>query len=115
MNLKLRSACGDGFADFEHVGAENLMPPGREMIGVVFHERGSARQALPHDLHRADQSRCLPVSLAREAIALGHQALRREPRKLSQTMQILERRGEAFEAALFEKSAQAQFEPRAIQ
>ena len=49
-----------------------------------------------------------------EAVALGHQPLRREARKLPQSVQVFERRREALEAALLEKGAQAQFEPRAI-
>jgi hypothetical protein len=49
-----------------------------------------------------------------KSIAVGHQPLRREARELPQPVQIFERGGEALEAAVFQKGAQAQFEPRAI-
>ena len=87
----------------------------RQMIGVVLHERSPARQPFAHDLHRAHECGRLPVALASEAVALGHQPLWREARELPQSVQIFERGREALEAAVLQKGAQAQFEPRAIE
>src|SRR5271170_3362952 len=86
-----------------------------EMIGVILHERRTARQTLAHDFHGAHQSGGLPVALAGESVALSHQALRPKAWKLAQAVQVLECRREALEAALVEEGAQAQFEPHPIE
>src|SRR5271166_3985773 len=106
MNLERRLACRDRLANLEHVRAKNLMFFRCQMIGVVFHERGAARQSLAHDLHGAYQGRGLPVALGAESVTLGHQSLRPKTRKLPQSMQVFERRREALEAASPQKGAQ---------
>src|SRR5690606_40313027 len=78
----------------EHVGAEDELGTGREVIGVVLHEGGTTGQPLPHDLRGAYEDRRLPVALRPEAVALGHEALDREPRELAQRAEVLEVRRE---------------------
>ena len=56
----------------------------------------------------------LPVAFGGEAVAVGHQPLRREAGQLRQAVQILKRRREALESALLEERAQAQFDARAV-
>jgi hypothetical protein len=67
-----------------------------------------------HDLHRAHEGRDLPVALGAETVAVGHQPLRRDPRKLLEPMQVLEGVGEAVEAALLEEGAESQLDPRRV-
>ena len=64
---------------------------GIEVIGVILHERGAALQAGGHDFHRAHQRAGLPVAFGAEAIAVGHQPLRRNARQLRQPVQDLQR------------------------
>src|SRR5271165_4185397 len=94
VNLERRPGRGDRRADLEHVRAEHLMAIWREVVGVVLHERGPARQSLAHDLHRAHERRRLPVALGAEAVTVSHQALRPQSGKLPKPMQVLESGGE---------------------
>ena len=73
--------------------------PGRQLVGVVLHERRAAGHAGRHRLDRAHQHRGLPVALAAEAVAVGHQPLHREPGQLAQAAEVLEVGGERAEAA----------------
>jgi hypothetical protein len=93
----------------------NLPAALRQVIGVVLHERGAAQLALGHHLHRPHQRHGLPVALAGEAVAVGHQPLRREARQLPEAVQVLERVGEALEAARLEEGAQAELELGAVE
>ena len=115
MDLQRRLARRDRRADLQHVRAEHQMAAGSQVVGVVLHERRAARQPLAHDLHRAHQRGGFPVALAGEAVAIGHQPLRREAGQLPQPVQIFERGREALEAAVRQEGAHAQFEPRAIE
>lgn len=56
--------------------------PWRQLVGVVLHQRGTARQPVPHHLRRADQDRGLPVPFGAEAVPLRHQPLHGEAGKL---------------------------------
>src|SRR5277367_4916633 len=111
MDLERWLTGRDRRADLQHVSAENLMSLRRQMICVVFHERGAARQSFAHHFHGPDQRRGLPVALRAEAITFGHQALRPKARELPEPVQVLERRRKTLEAALLEERAQGQFEP----
>ena len=84
------------------------------MIGVVLHERRTTREARSHHLHCPDQRRGLPVAFGTEAVAVCHQTLHRDSGQLLQAVQVLERVGECFEVAVFEKSTQAKFDARCV-
>ena len=114
VNLERRLGGGDRRTDFEHVRAQNLMPIGREMVGVVLHERCAAGQPFAHDLHRPHERGGLPVALGAKAVTIRHQPLRSEPRKLPKPMQVLEGRREAVEPASLEERAQSELEPGAV-
>ena len=68
--------------------------PGRQVVGVVLHERRAAGQPGRHRLERAQQHRGLPVALAAEAVAVGHQPLHGEAGQLAQPAEVLEVGGE---------------------
>ena len=72
------------------------------------------RQARGHDLHQPDHDRRLPVALGAEADAVGHQALDADARQLGEPIEILERVGEAPEAAVLEECAQSDLDPRGL-
>src|SRR6185437_8905552 len=55
MDLAGYGTVGDGFADLEHVGAEDQFVTRFKMIGIVFHEGVPAGQAAAHGLHGADE------------------------------------------------------------
>ena len=67
-----------------------------------------------HHLHAAEQGRGLPVALAAEAEAVGHQPLHGEAGQLTQASEVLEVRGEGAEAALVQERAQAQLDAGAV-
>src|ERR1035441_4236955 len=76
------------------------------MVCVVLHERGATRLVRPHDLEDPHERRGLPVALATEAVALGHETLHGDTGKLSQSAEVFEVRREGGELAAFEKRAQ---------
>ena len=57
----------------------------------------------------------LPVALACEAVALGHQPLRRKARELQKSVQIFERGRKGLEAAGFEEVRACPIRSRAIE
>ena len=87
-------------ADLEHVRAEDLRLARPEVVGVVLHERACRPAApAPIALTARQQRRGLPVALAAEAVAVGHQPLHGEAGQLAQAAEVLEVRGEGAEAA----------------
>ena len=62
------------------------------------------------DLERAQQRRGLPVALAAEPVAVGHQPLYGQAGQLAQAAEVLEVGGEGAEAAVGEECAQAEFD-----
>ena len=94
-------------ADLEHVRAEDLRLARPEVVGVVLHERGAARlRAGAHRLDRGEQRGGLPVALAAEAVAVGHQPLHGQARELAQPAEVLEVGGEGAEPAVEQELAQ---------
>ena len=114
MDLARRTRPGDRGAHLEHVGAEDLLLAGREVVGVVLHERRAAGESCPHRLHHPHERGRLPVALAGEAVAVGHQPLHGEARKLLQPVQVLEGVGERFGAERVEQPAQSRLDPRRV-
>jgi len=82
--------------NFQHVRPEDDLVAGREMISVIFHERRATREAARHDFHGADERGGFPIAFASEAVAVGHQALRREAGQLHETVQIFKRCGKPW-------------------
>ena len=72
VDLAGRSPVGDGFADLEHMGAEDHVVAGFEVVCVVFHERITAGQAAAQCFHGADECGSFPVAFAAEAESCGH-------------------------------------------
>ena len=105
---------GDARADLEHVRAEDLLLARDQVVGVVLHERRPAGQPGRHHLGRPQQHRGLPVALAAEAVAVGHQPLHRQARELAQAAEVLEVGGERPEATLGQEGAQPELDPRAV-
>ena len=114
VDLAARPCGADARADLEHVGAEHLRARGAEVVRVVLHERRAAVEADRHRLDDADERGGLPVALAPEAVAVGHEPLRRDARELAQRAEVLERVGERAEAALLEERAQAELDARRL-
>lgn len=114
VDLAGRGAGGDRGADLQHVRAEDQLPPGLQVVGVVLHEGGAAGQAQRDRLEGAQQDGGLPVALAAEAVAVRHQALDGEAGQLAQAAEVLEVGGEGAEAALGEEAAQAEFDPGGV-
>ena len=77
------------------------------MVGVVLHERDPAGPVTGHDLEDPHQHRRLPVALAPEAVAVGHEPLDGDTRELAQASEILEVSGERVEVASVEERPQA--------
>ena len=67
-----------------------------------------------HRLQRAQQDRGLPVALAAEAVAVGHQPLHGQAGQLPQPAEVLEVRGERAEAAGVEEVPQAELDPGGV-
>ncbi len=114
VDLDPRPVCGDGRADLEHVRTQDLRGIRAEMVGVVLHERGAAGRAGADRLDRVQHDRGLPVALAAEAVALGHQPLHRHARQLAQPAEVLEVRGERAEATLGQERPQTGFDLGAV-
>ena len=87
---------GQRRADLEHVRAEDPLRAGRQVVGVVLHERRATGQARAHHLGGADEDRGLPVALGAEAVAVGHEPLHGEPGQLAQVAEVLEVRREGL-------------------
>ena len=62
----------------------------------------------------AQHDRGLPVALAAEAVAVGHQPLHGESGQLPQPAEVLEVGGERGEAAVLEERPQAELDARAV-
>ena len=60
----------------------------------------------PHDLEDPHERRGLPVALATEAVALGHETLHGDTGELPQSAEVFEVRREGGELAAFEKRPQ---------
>ena len=73
----------------------NDVPPGRpaDITSIEPHQRGR-----------------LPITLAAEAVAIGHQSLDCEARQLSQAAEVLEVRRERGEPAVLEEVAEPGFD-----
>ena len=78
-----RAVC-DRRANLKHVCLKHSFLARYEIVGVVLHEGRSlcVRSILCHDLHQTDHCCGLPVTLSAEAVALLHQSLDRQTRKL---------------------------------
>src|SRR3954453_16482395 len=100
--------------NLEHVSPEHLATV-LEMIGVIFHERGSAFQTRRHYLHRANEGGSLPVALASKSIAVRHQALYGNTGQLFQSVQVFEIVRKRRETAFGEKLSQAQLNACSVQ
>ena len=111
VDLAGRPGRRDGRADLQHVRAEGLRRARTEVVGVVLHEGGAAGQPVGHRLDRAQQDRGLPVALAAEAVAVGHQPLHGDAGQLAQAAEVLEVGGEGAEAAVGEEGPQAGLDP----
>ena len=81
-----------------------------EVVGVVLHERGPARQAVAHDLEDPHERGGLPVPLGAEAVAVGHQPLDADARQLLERAEVLERVRERREAADVEERPQTRLD-----
>ena len=81
------------------MGAEGQLLAGPEVVGVVLHEGRPAGPAGGHHLQHPQQRRGLPVALAAEAVAVGHQPLHGQAGQLPQPAEVLEVRRERGEAA----------------
>jgi hypothetical protein len=114
VDLHPRGGGRDRRADLEHVRAQHLRGARAEVVGVVLHERGAARQALGGYLERAQQGGGLPVALACEAVALGHQPLHGETGQLAQRAEVLEVGGERLRPGAVQQRPQAQLDPGAV-
>ena len=114
VDLEAGLLAREGRRDFEHVGTEDLLVAGNEVVGVVLHEARTAGQSLAHDVCYVHEDRGLPVALGAEAVALGHEALDGEPRQLLERTKVFEARREGAEAASFEEGAQSHLDRRAI-
>ena len=112
VDLQAGARGGEGGADLEHVGAEDQLVAGGQVVGVVLHEGGAAGQAGAHDLGGADQDGGLPVAFGAEAVAVGHQPLHGQAGQLAQAAEVLEVGGERAEAAGVEEGAQARARSR---
>ncbi len=89
-------------------------PLGGQVVRVVLHERGAAGQTGPGHLEDPQQGRGLPVALAAEAVAVGHQPLDGEAGQLAQTAEVLEVGGEGAEPAVREELPQRRLDPRLV-
>jgi hypothetical protein len=85
-----------------------------QVIRVVLHERGAALEVGADDLHGAEERGGFPIALGAEAVAIGHQALHREPGQLTQTVEVFKRRREALESAVGEKRPQPELNAGAV-
>ncbi len=114
VHLESRPRGRQGRADLEHVSAEDLLVARYQVVGVVLHERGAARQACAHDLGGSDEHGRLPVTLGAEAEALRHQPLDREPRELTQRAEVLEVGRERRRAEVAEEPEERELLTRAV-
>ncbi len=79
------------------------------MVGIILHERRTARQTSPHDFQHPPQRCRLPIALGAEAVAIGHEPLHRDAGQLLEPGEIFEAVGEGAEAAGVEKGPQGKF------
>ena len=86
-----RAVC-DRRANLKHVRFQYAFLARYEVVGVILHEGSTLciRNILAHDLHQADHSCRLPVTLAAKSIALLHQTLDCKTRKLLKRAEITE-------------------------
>ena len=110
----LGAADGQRRRDLEHVRAEDPLVPRDQVVGVVLHQAGAARQPDAHDVGDPHQDRRLPVALGAEAVPLGHQPLHGQAGQLLQRPEVLEVGGEGAEAAALEERAQAELDGGAV-
>ena len=106
-------------ADLQHVGPEDLLLALDQMVRVLLHERHAtlarlASLARRHDLHQPYERCRLPVPFGPESVAIGHQALAGEARKLVEPMKVLERRREGPVASAREEGAHSNLLPSGI-
>ena len=73
---------------------------GAEVVRVVLHEGRPAGRLAGHRLEDAHEGRRLPVTLAAEAVAVGHQPLDGQAGQLAKAAQVLEVARERVEAVL---------------
>jgi len=85
VDLRLRLGARDGRADLEHVRTEDLLlAPGRSGMCSPPMNEVPRPVAGTHRLHGGQQGRRLPVALAAEAVAVGHQPLDGQAGQLAQ-------------------------------
>ncbi|MPN26428.1 hypothetical protein SDC9_173852 [bioreactor metagenome] len=64
-----RGAAG---ADLQHMRAQAVFLPLRQMIGIILHKKGCAVSIFAHGLQNSGHGGHLPVAFSAVAIALGH-------------------------------------------
>ena len=103
------AALGDGRVDLGHVGLEDALLAGDQVVGVVLHEAAAlgVSHAGGHDLHQAHHGRGLPVTLGAEAVALLHEPLDGKARQLAHVPEVAEVVGEGVVAVLLEEALDA--------
>ena len=89
---------GHAGADLQHVGAQRILVPGYQVIGIVLHKGGGAVAVFAHDLENGGHGGNLPVALAAIAVALRHQVLGGQAGQLLHAIEILEGVGEGHAA-----------------
>src|SRR5690625_4027967 len=103
----------DGGADFQHVGAQHLVPRA-QVISVVLHKGSTTFFALAHYFHDPVHGRGLPVTFAAVAVAFGHQPLGGHAGQTGQAGEVFEVVSKAFEAAFFQAALHADFQSRFV-
>ena len=107
---RLASGRRDRRAHLEHVGAEDPFVARRQVVRVVLHERRAAGQPVGDDFQRPQHHRRLPVALGAEAVAVGHESLHSQSRKLSEPAEIFEVGGERAKPTGVEERTQAELD-----
>ena len=69
VNLERGLAGRDGRADLEHVGPEDLLTGGMQVVSVILHEGSAARKAPRHHFHGSQESGGFPIPFRSEAVA----------------------------------------------
>jgi hypothetical protein len=114
MDLDARLRRRDGRAHLEHVRTQDEVVPRLQMVGVVLHERRPAGQPVRRRLEGVTQHGRLPVALAAEPDALGHESLHRQSGQLPESAEVFERRRERPVPAVDHEPAQRQLDLRAV-
>ena len=113
-DLDADGAFRDGGADLQHMGLQDSLLAGHQVVGIVLQERGSfgVFGALRHNLHQAHHGRSLPVALAAEAVPLLHQPLDGKAGQLLQGAQVAEMGDDGMVVLLLQEALEADLDAR---